>query len=297
MATGWLALVVGNTRLHWGFFDEARLVGTWHTPSLKTEIVSQLIEHGFQAEFWRLVDGLTLLPAPDFPQTALPPSALWIASVVPAQTALWASNSSVQVVRRSHVPLANFYPTLGVDRAINLLGAGHTVGWPVLVVDSGTALTFTAGVSQASQPTVYGGAILPGIRLQRQALTQKTAALAEAIALGRAISETTDAERVTAALPAILPERWATDTAEAIASGLAYGAIATVTDYLTDWWQQFPQGKVVFTGGDAPWLYALLQQKTPEVASRVQVDSHLMFWGMQVYRQTVMADSTAGAQY
>lgn len=301
MATAWLALVVGNTRLHWGFFDQERLVGTWHTPPLPAEIVSQLIEHGFQAEAWQQVDGLTLLAESGLPQMALLPSALWIASVVPAQTALWASDPSVQTVRRSHIPLANLYPTLGVDRAINLLGAGSTVGWPVLVVDGGTALTFTAGISQAGQLAVYGGAILPGIRLQEQALTQKTAALAEAIAFSQSRSEAADSQKmtsaVTSALPAILPERWATDTAGAIASGLAYGAIAAVTDYLTDWWQQFPQGKVVFTGGDAPLLYTLLQQKTPEIASRVQVDSHLMFLGMQVYRQTVMAASTATAQY
>ena len=301
MATAWLALVVGNTRLHWGFFDQGRLVSTWHTPPLKAEVADQLMANEFKAETWQPVDGLTLLAETGLPQLALPPSALWIASVVPAQTALWASNPLVQVVQRSHIPLANLYPTLGVDRAINLLGAGSTVGWPVLVVDAGTALTFTAGISSAGQPAVYGGAILPGIRLQEQALTQKTAALAEAIALNQSRAETADSQKntpaVTSALSAILPNRWATDTAGAIASGLAYGALAAVTDYLTDWWQQFPQGKAVLTGGDAPWLYALLQQKTPEVASRVQVDSHLMFWGMRVYRQTVMAASTAEAQY
>lgn len=291
MATAWLALVVGNTRLHWGFFEKERLVGIWHTPLLKAETVSQLIEREFKAESWQQVDGLTL-PETGLPQIALPLSALWIASVVPAQTALWASNPSVQVVQRSHIPLTNLYPTLGVDRAINLLGAGNTIGWPVLVVDGGTALTFTAGISQAG-PMVYGGAILPGIRLQRQALTQKTAALAEAMTLSQSLSRAADFQPSTSALP----ERWAADTAGAIASGLAYGAIAAIADYLTDWWQQFPQGKAVFTGGDAPLLYALLQQKTPEVASRVQVDSHLMFWGMQIYRQTVITASTSEAQY
>ena len=300
MAAAWLALVVGNTRLHWGFFDQERLVSTWHTPPLTAEIVNLLIEHRFQAEAWQQVDGLTLLAELGLPQMALPPSALWVASVVPAQTALWASNLSVEV-QRSHIPLANLYPTLGVDRAINLLGAGNTVGWPVLVVDAGTALTFTSGISSAGQPAVYGGAILPGIRLQEQALTQKTAALAEAIALSQSRAEAADSQKNTPAAPrspsAILPDRWATDTAGAIASGLAYGALAAVTDYLTDWWRQFPQGKAVFTGGDAPWLYALLQQKTPEIASRVQVDSQLMFWGMQAYRQSVMATSIAGVQY
>lgn len=296
MAAAWLALIVGNTRLHWGFFEQERLVGSWHTPHLGTKLANSLIASGFEAVAWQQVDDLMPPEKAGLPRQPLLPSALWVASVVPEQTVLWASDASVQVVRRSHIPLSNLYATLGIDRAINLLGAGSTAGWPVLVIDGGTALTFTAGAvtagavtdeaGRAGQKAVYGGAILPGIRLQGQALAQDTAALSEAIAISQsAFTQATDPSKVASALP----ERWATDTAGAIASGLVYGAIAAITDYLNDWWQQFPQGKAVLTGGDALVLHALLRQKTPEMASRVQVDSNLMFWGMQVYRQTLTA--------
>lgn len=281
----WLALVIGNTRLHWAIFAEDKLLGSWHTPHLMAEAAAQLQRQRFQSAAWRSL--LNISPASLLPKSNWQPSSLWIASVVPAQTALWTNGSAedtipTQVVTRSHIPLSNLYSTLGIDRAINLLGAGTTVGWPVLVIDGGTALTLTAG----SQASLWGGAILPGLRLQTNALTQGTAALAEAV-------EITQAELWERAT---LPERWATDTVGAIASGLSYGILSTLTDYLNDWWQQFPTGNVIFTGGDSPLLHALFTQhmrktkniaRTPEIVSRVQVNSDLMFWGMWAYRRAL----------
>ncbi len=277
----WLALVIGNTRLHWGAFNKGRLEGVWHTPHLTAKTASQLIESRFIAESWRSLSELTLDgQLNQLPRLSIEPSAVWMASAVSEQTNLWGSwsRSTVQIVARSHICLSNLYPTLGIDRAINLLGAGNTVGWPVLVIDAGTALTFTAGIEQAEKGSVYGGAILPGLRLQGRALGQKAPALAEASIVGKAFDEKN---------LALMPERWATSTSEAIASGLTYGAIATITDYLIDWWQHFPKGRVILTGGDSPLLYSWLQKRTPEVASKVQVDSCLMFRGMQVYRRAL----------
>ncbi len=282
MSQLWLALVIGNTRLHWGAFLGETLVKVWNTTHLTSEVVNQLRARGFEAAAWQAIaDSIPKDNA--FPTESI--SALWIASAVPTQLALWLGDTSstdtsskvpIEVVVRSHIPLSNFYPTLGLDRAINLLGAGSTIGWPVLVIDAGTALTFTAG----AQNTVYGGAILPGIRIQGQALSQGTAALAGAVDLSQSkLAKAVDD------LEYLLSERWATDTVGAIASGLIYSTTAVITDYLTDWWQRFPEGKAVITGGDAPLLHALLQKRTPAIAARVQRDSYLMFWGMQAYRK------------
>lgn len=301
VAEAWLALVIGNTRLHWGYFVGDRLLNVWHTPHLEREAALRIQSSGFDADAWHRVPGLVysevldsevldseVLDRPSGSQpssTTLSPRSLWIASVVPEQTALWANqrffdndrlnsrvnsrnqNSQVpaRVVERSQIPLQNLYATLGIDRAINLLGASH-LNCPVLVIDAGTALTFTAGQDGA----VLGGAILPGMQLQARALAQQTANLPLADDW--------------LASQADLPKRWATTTDEAIASGLVYGTISILADYLADWWRQFPKGAAVLTGGDSPTLHALLQQKTPEIASRVTVDSHLMFKGMQRYR-------------
>jgi len=287
----WIALVIGNTRLHWGLFVEEALLTTWHTPHLTQATAKQLQKTRFQADAWQAVAPSS---AVDIPSAAASASEIWIASAVPAQLALWSapttsvslSNSlAIYKVQRSHIPLGNVYDTLGIDRAINLLGAGEVSGWPVVVVDAGTALTFTAGTQASGQPSIYGGAILPGLRLQRDSLAQKTAVL------GAHIPDSNDSNLA-------LPTRWAMDTEGAIASGLIYSITATLIDYLTDWWQRFPTGKAILTGGDAQFLHHYLQQralqqkhpqlKTPEVASRVLISQELMFYGMQRYRRELM---------
>ena len=242
---------------------------TWHTGHLSKSIVDRVSEQSYPQSAWQTIDGLMSEQTSACPQNVSLPIELWIASVVPSQTELWKEVvPDSQVVSRSHIPLRNLYPTLGIDRAINLLGAKQTLDWPVLVIDAGTALTLTAGVDSS----VYGGAILPGIRLQLNALGQQTALGA----LMPEISAVTEFKQ--------LPMRWAKETGGAIASGIVYSLTSTCIDYITDWWQQFPTGAVVVTGGDGPLLYQYIKQKTPEIASRVLVDGDLMFKGMQVYR-------------
>lgn len=50
-------------------------------------------------------------------------------------------------------------------RALSVRGASTVYGWPVMVVDGGTALTFTRG-DDTDGGCMKGGAILPGIRVQ-----------------------------------------------------------------------------------------------------------------------------------
>ncbi|MEL6160960.1 MAG: type III pantothenate kinase [Cyanobacteria bacterium J06554_11] len=291
MEQSWLALVIGNTRLHWGYFYQERFVGAWHTPHINEPCATQLAAGGFQSDVWSQqlpIWYAQLSPTQKrlLPADSLPPK-LWIASVVPQQTALWiAVAPQSHSISRGHIPISHLYESIGIDRAINLLGAGTVIGWPVLVIDGGTALTLTAGVSQENmqQPAAqgspgrfYGGAILPGLRLQRETLTDNTAALAALI------QDTGLAGEIS------LPPRWANETNGAIASGLFYALAATLTDYIHAWWQQFPTGDVILTGGDAPQIHSILRQRTPEIASRVQIKPTLMFYGVAAYRSTRLA--------
>jgi type III pantothenate kinase len=148
------------------------------------------------------------------------------------------------------------YPGLGIDRALAVWGAGNKCHFPCLVVDGGTALTFT-GVSY--DRTLVGGAILPGLGLQLQSLARHTAALPQ-VALGLS-----------------LPDRWAISTPEAIVSGTIYTILAGVRDFLEDWLDRFPNSSIVFTGGDGKLLSELLGEKFPII-----FDRHLIFWGMQM---------------
>ena len=290
----WLALVIGNTRLHWGYFCREKFLGSWHTPHLTEAIATQLQQSNFRLEGWQAVtawaEGYTPFELDLLPTEDIASSSIWVASVVLDQSDLWRGPARLaQFVERSQIPLSGLYPTLGIDRAINLLGAGDLEGWPVLVIDAGTAITFTAGVDSA----IYGGAILPGLKSQQEALAQKTAVLARFMPAMNALSldslsldslslDSLDAE---ADAEAALPERWAGNTEGAIASGLTYGITATVIDYLQSWWQQFPTGKAVITGGDGPAIHHYLQQRTPEIASRVLLNSDLMFYGMRAYKK------------
>ena len=280
----WLALVIGNTRLHWGYFSQGKLTGCWHTAPLSVAAARQLVEHQFQAEAWQRITSAIDSPstelADNFPQAPLQASDLWMASVVPEQTHLWQTVAKQgHVVARSQIPLQSLYPTCGIDRAMTLLGAGARVGWPCLVIDGGTALTFTAGIQQPDgSRQLYGGAILPGLRLQTEALQGKTALPNDLIPANAELAN----------LNSLVPERWAMATSDAISSGLFYSLSATLIDYLTNWWQQFPSGHALLTGGDASWLHHALQQRTPEIASRVHIEHSLMFYGLQTYRSNLL---------
>jgi type III pantothenate kinase len=250
----WLALVIGNSRLHWALFADQALIATWHTPHLTLPQMQRLVADQFSPPAWHPLTVPVAL-------ANLPAVSLWLASVVPAQTQLWQqSGLLIHTVERQQIPLSGLYETLGLDRILTLWGASERYGWPVLVIDAGTALTLTAG----DRNQVLGGAILPGLSLQARALHQGTAALPPM-----------SFEALTR-----LPERWATDTVTAIHSGILYTLLAGIRDYLADWQQLHPQGKAILTGGDAPLLHRLIQP----TSDQLQMDLNLMFWGMRAYR-------------
>jgi type III pantothenate kinase len=251
-------LMIGNSRLHWAWFLGATLQQAWDTNHLPVATVEQLTQ--------RLASGV-------MPEEVLPPNLvslhssdtsspipLYLASVVPAQTTLWKTYPVAEVITLEHLPLKELYPTLGIDRALALLGAGETLGYPVLVIDAGTALTFTG--ANAHQ-CLIGGAILPGLGLQLQSLAQRTAALPAT------------------QLPPQLPPRWAMQTSTAIESGVIYTVVAGIRDFIEDWRCQFPDSQIALTGGDSGLLLAYLQAQFPETAHQLSSDPYLIFWGIQ----------------
>jgi type III pantothenate kinase len=243
----WLALAIGNSRLHWAWFQGKTLQLAWDSQHLTQPIRRQKIPS-------------EVLPVSSVPVN-LSQLPLYIASVVPEQTLLWQDASQVQIITLSNIPLSNLYSSLGIDRALAVWGAGSIYGFPCLVVDAGTALTFT-GVDD--HQSLVGGAILPGLRLQFQALGQHTAALPEV------------------ELTPTLPPRWALDTTTAIESGIIHTILTGIASFITDWWQKFPDSPVVFTGGDAYYLFKNLSIILPEIAIQTKREPHLIFWGMRL---------------
>ena len=256
----WLALEIGNSRLHWALFSGETLTDTWDTDHFPESTTQKL------AQCQTLDD----LPAEFFPpfsnirkvgEKLSPHPPIFLASVVPQQTELWQTHPHVRVITLEQIPLLNMYPTLGIDRALALWGAGKTWGFPMLVIDAGTALTFTGADANES---LVGGAIMPGLGLQFTTLGEKTAQLP--------LLET---EIIS------LPPRFAMNTAEAIQSGIIYTLLAGIKDFMTAWGQLFPEGKIVIKGGDRILLIKYLRFQFPEIAARLIVEPNLVFWGMR----------------
>ena len=238
----WLALAIGNSRLHWGYFASHNLVKTWNTPYLFSAVKSDRLPLDYLSDNL-IQNNLVRLP-------------VYLASVVPEQTKLWQNYRQLKLITLDDIKLNNLYPTMGIDRALVAWGAVEIYERSCLVIDGGTALTFT-GVDR--QKELIGGAILPGLRSQLISLQQKTAALPEVD------------------LPDTLPLRWASNTDAAIASGIIYSAIASINSYINDWLKLFPSSKVIFTGGDGELLAKYLLAAYPKTRIQIEIDLTLIF--------------------
>lgn len=242
-----LTIAVGNSRLHWAWFEDNCLIETWDTPHLSSKIQNNLIPTEFLSP--KLIkQNLTLIP-------------ILMASVVPKQTEIWGNYDNYQIITLENIKLNNIYATLGIDRALAVWGGGETYSYPCLVIDGGTALTFT-GVNK--QKELIGGAILPGLRSQFLSLNQKTAALPKV------------------ELPTTLPPRWATDTKNAIASGIIYTTIAGIHSYIKTWLEEYSHSQIILTGGDGEILLKYICQQYPDLKSRLNCDRNLIFYGMNL---------------
>jgi type III pantothenate kinase len=225
----WRSLMVGNSRWHWGEWVGDRLDRTWDDPQ----------------------------PPITWPEQ------VWAASVVPAALDPWRDRADFHEIHLADMPIAGLYPTLGIDRALAVWGAGQRYGLPAIAIDGGTALTLTAVDEQAR---LLGGAIAPGLGLQLRSLTEKTAALPPVLPPDR------------------LPDLWACDSEGAIASGVAHGVTALVQRWLRAWRDRYPTGTAVLTGGDGPAIAQYLQAIDPELAMGLHCDPTVVFAGIAAVR-------------
>jgi type III pantothenate kinase len=255
----WLALAIGNSRLHWACFNGATLEFAWDIPHPLPEEIATLVTHQLNFESCPRMLPQGKYSVPDLSQ----PLPLYLASAVPEQIPLWQTYDQTKVITLEQIPLNGLYPTLGIDRALSLWGAMQIWGTPVLVIDGGTALTLTgADVNNH----LVGGAILPGLQVQLRSLSQATAALPT-------VSDLT-----------LLPPHWASNTLDAIRSGVLHTVLAGLQEFIQAWWQQFPHSAIVLTGGDGPLLYTHLRQRYPGLQGRMAIDPHLVLQGIQSIR-------------
>lgn len=240
--------MIGNSRLHWAYFADNQLEKTWNT--LKGDSLRELED---------------IIP-PDIKNYLTPKIPLYVASVVPSATRLYLQLPQTTIIDVQAIPLQGIYKTMGCDRTLALWGGGCTYKFPCLVIDSGTALTFT-GANETRE--LVGGAILPGVKLQMETLFFNTAALPEVEVLEKFVP------------------RWAKDTPNAIQSGVIYSILGGIKGFIDDWLDKYPYSSIILTGGDTFLLKQYFQKIYPLLAEQIIFDSDLIFYGMKEYKNII----------
>jgi len=122
--------------------------------------------------------------------------------------------------------------TLGKDRIAAVVGAKCQLpGKDLLVIDAGTCVTYDF---LTSQKEYLGGAISPGVQMRLRSMNNYT----NQLPLINWSGETR-------------PKNIGNTTISSMLSGVVNGLIAEINGFIKDYQKQYPQLKIVITGGDA----------------------------------------------
>ncbi len=131
--------------------------------------------------------------------------------------------------------------TLGKDRIAAVVGAQPLFkGHNILVIDAGTCVTYDL---LTSQKVYLGGAISPGIQMRLKAMNQYTDQLPfiNWIAVDK-------------------PKTIGNTTISSMLSGAVNGLISEINGIILDYKKQFPELKIVLTGGDTNFFEKALKK-------------------------------------
>ncbi len=321
----WLALGVGNSRLHWALFERQQLCYTWDTPHLSEGAIAHLTQSGFMEQpifSADLIQSWTHLP----PHSA--PHVDWHASRSTVELAGDRSVASfvesfidplnhclIHARRDSHLDspsqpedlitsALSFTqpPPLWVASVVPAQGQGwlaypqaHALTlaeiplrglYPTLGIDRALALW---GAAQWGAPTLVVDA---GTALTITAADEALQLLGGCIVPGLRL-QVRSLTQGTAALPDLTGAEftpqvplWAMDTPTAILSGVLQGAIALIQHQAHQWRTRYSTGAIALTGGDSALLYHTLTQQVPALAATIVHDSALLFRGLPALRQS-----------
>ncbi|HLW60096.1 MAG TPA: type III pantothenate kinase [bacterium] len=258
-----LAVNVGNTQIKLALYRGRGRVANWTIATDRDRTAD---------EYAMLWQQLCRHASVDFPDIR----AVAIASVVPplaatfrqlCQTYLGCTPLEVGPgIRTGMRILYDNPPEVGADRIANAIAAYAAYGGPTIIVDFGTATTFTA---VSPDGDFLGGAICPGIGISLDALVQHAAQL----------------RKVEIIRP---PSIIARNTIAAIQSGVLYGFAGQVDGMVGRMRQELGgRATVVATGGYA----ALIASETPSIA---HVDPLLALDGLRILSERNASPEGAG---
>jgi type III pantothenate kinase len=256
-ANGLLAVDIGNTNIHIGYWCDGAWRYAWRARTIAGKMPD---EYAVLLRNFLVSDGLSFNDI----------RGMAIGSVVPAVTGAWAELSrdylqqeALVVTSQTHtgVKIEIDQPAqAGADRIINAAAVvGLYGGGPAIVVDFGTATTFDI-VSRAG--AYCGGAIAPGIGVAHDALVEKTARL----------------HQIDLVPP---PKAIGRNTIHAMQSGIFLGYVGLVEGLVTRIKREMnePDNKVIATGG----LATLFRQNTDVIdmiAPELTLDGLRVIWAL-----------------
>jgi type III pantothenate kinase len=166
-----LVVDVGNTQTHLGTFRGEELVHDWRFATVRESTADEL---GARLR--------NLLALRDLGFADIEASIL--SSTVPQLRPEWTAMTErylgheMPVVGpgvRTGMPIRMDNPReVGADRLVNAVAAYERVGWPCVIVDFGTAITYDV-VGAGGE--YIGGIIAPGVEISMEALTSRAAAI------------------------------------------------------------------------------------------------------------------------
>lgn len=207
---------VGNTRIKYAFFEEKSLIEMGYSLEDLEEALRKHKEEG--KKIFVLLSASGRIPKE-------------VVSFL-KEVAYFFQEASVAM----SLPLKIGYltpETLGFDRIAICVGAMKLFpNTPLLVIDSGTCITFNYVDAMG---VFLGGNISPGLEIRFKSLHQYTAKL-----------------------PNVLPEEkyggFGRTTEEAIRNGVMFGMLFEIKNYIHQFRKEEPMGAVVITGGNAHFL-------------------------------------------
>lgn len=247
-----LAINIGNTNISIGLFKDDTLI----------------LRHRIPTEDKRYGDSIK-----DIVKES--PEGIILASVVPTvtgelkKTLKGLFNLPVLVVGEDIDPgVQNLYDTpsqVGIDRLINAAAAIYLYGYPVIIIDFGTAITVDI-ISEKGE--FSGGVILAGINMSLNALSSGTALLPP--------------------VPDITPPKdlIGTNTIDCMRSGIFYG-VSSMIDGLVDKIRTRFGSRVltIGTGGDAETLYPYCKGIDKVDKDLTLHGLRIIFYNMGIYKE------------
>ncbi len=156
------------------------------------------------------------------------------------------------------------YDTMGIDRCACLKGSSTIFGSPTLVIDGGSAITYT-GVD--SHGHIMGGGISPGVKMRLKSMNEGTGALPDIKTedVLRYIQRALDEKRPLSTFSRNTEEAMVVTTLNEIAANLRHvikiwSERVGSYDIKTDFQEMKPTRTIVVTGGSGEIITKLLQR-------------------------------------